>query len=230
MKRNNMIRVFIVDDHPIVRRGLRELISEEGDLEICGEAANATQALEEMENTQPEVAVIDISLGGTSGIDLIKQVQSKCPRVKILVSSIHDELLFAERALQAGALGYVNKQANTERILQGIRAVAKGDIFMSPQMTRVLMRRMIEGVEDLSRSPVEALSNRELEVFELIGHGMTTREISEKLHVSIKTVETHRQHIKEKLGLDSTTDVIRRAVQWLLGPKDSSQQQLQTKG
>jgi DNA-binding NarL/FixJ family response regulator len=208
-------RVLIVDDHPIVRHGLAELIAHEPDLEVCGEASDTPEALRQVEATQPHVVIVDISLKSGHGIDLIEQVKAKDERIKMLVSSIHDESLFAERALRAGAMGYINKQEATEKVIDAIRQVLRGEIYLSPRMSNRLLHTVVGG-ERLDQNPIEGLSNRELEVFEMIGQGLTTKQIAGKLHLSPKTIETHREKIKMKLNLANSTELSHRAVQWVL--------------
>lgn len=208
-------RVLIVDDHPIVRHGLAELIGHEPDLEVCGEAADTTEALHQVEATQPHVVIVDISLKSGHGIDLIEQIKAKDEHIRMLVSSIHDESLFAERALRAGAMGYINKQEATEKVIDAIRQIIRGDIYLSPRMSNRLLHTVVGG-DRLEQNPIEGLSNRELEVFEMIGQGLTTKQIAGKLHLSPKTIETHREKIKMKLNLANSTELSHRAVQWVL--------------
>lgn len=208
-------RVLIVDDHPIVRRGLADMIGCQPDLAVCGEAADVDEAMQQVEATQPDVAVIDLSLKGGHGIELIEQIKSRHERIRMLVSSMHDEMLFAERALRAGAMGYITKQESAENLLEAIRHVLRGEIYLSSRMTGRLLRN-IRGGGTLDQDPIGGLSNRELEVFEMIGQGMTTQQIAHKLGLSPKTVETHREKIKDKLNLRNSAELSRRAVQWVL--------------
>lgn len=208
-------RVLIVDDHPVVRRGLAELINDETDMEVCGEASDAPDALRQVEVKHPDVVVVDISLQAGNGIELIQQIKEHDERVKTLVSSMHDESLFAERALRAGAMGYINKQEPTERVIDAIREVLSGQVYLSARMANRLLQSVVGG-ETLGQDPIGTLSNRELEVFELIGQGLTTKKIAGRLHLSPKTIETHREKIKTKLNLSNSTELSRRAVQWVL--------------
>lgn len=207
-------RVMIVDDHALVRHGLGQLISDEADLDICGEADDAQSALEQLDSLQPDLMVIDISLKNGNGIELVKQIRSHGDEIKMLVSSMHDETLFAERALNAGAQGYINKQEATEKVIDAIRCVLDGHVYLSPEMTDRLVVGKLN--RDPSQTTVERLSDRELEVFQLIGQGHSTREIAEQLHLSVKTIETHREHIKNKLSLKNGAELSRHAVQWVL--------------
>jgi DNA-binding NarL/FixJ family response regulator len=207
-------KVLIVDDHPIVRHGLGELIARQPDLEICGEAAEAAEALRQMEADRPHVAVIDISLKGESGLELIEQIKARFPDVKMLVSSMHDEQTFAGRALRAGALGYINKRESIRKVIHAVRQVLRGEIYLSPQMASQLLHRAAVG-EPLDHNPIETLSNRELEVFEMIGQGMNTQQIARKLGLSPSTVETHRKKIKTKLNVQNSAQLSRAAFQWV---------------
>jgi DNA-binding NarL/FixJ family response regulator len=208
-------RVLIVDDHPIVRRGLTDMINQEPDLEVCGEAADMAEALEQVRQRQPDVMVVDLSLKSGHGIDLIEQVKALDNSIRMLVSSMHDESLFAERALRAGALGYLSKQEPAGKLLDAIRQVARGEIYLSPAMSNRLLYAVVGG-DQLHRNPIAGLSNRELEVFEMIGQGLATKQIAGRLHLSPKTIETHREKIKSKLNLSNSNELNRRAVQWVL--------------
>jgi DNA-binding NarL/FixJ family response regulator len=212
---NARTRILIVDDHPIVRRGLAELIEHEEDLEVCAEAADAAEAMHRVAATHPHVVVVDISLPGDNGIELIKKIRAYDDGIRMLVSSMHDESLYAERVLRAGAKGYINKSEATENIIDAIRLILSGRVYLSQRMTdRVLQQ--VGGGEDPEHSPVDELSDRELEVFELIGRGLATRQIAEQLHLSTKTIDTYRTNIKTKLNLSTGTEMTQRAVQWVL--------------
>ncbi len=208
-------RVLIVDDHPVVRDGLGELIAQEPDLEVCGEAAEAAEALRLVESVRPHVVVVDLSLQSGHGIELIEQIKARDEQIKMLVWSMHDEMLFAERALRAGAVGYLNKQEATDRVVEAIHTVLRGEICLSPRMANRLLHSVVGG-EPLDQNPVANLSNRELEVFEMIGQGLATKQIARKLHLSPKTIETHREKIKTKLNLANSTELSHRAIQWVL--------------
>lgn len=199
----------------MVRIGLKELCSSEPDLKVCGEAESVSQALELIEHNMPDLIILDLALSGSSGLDLIHQLSARqrCP--KILVSSMHDEVLFADRSLRAGAWGYINKQAPPEALLEAIRTVLSNKIYLSERMAQRVFQRSFRNKESFGASPQESLSDRELQVFELIGSGHSTREIAEVLNLSVKTVDTYREHIKEKLGLESSLEVVRQAVLWL---------------
>jgi DNA-binding NarL/FixJ family response regulator len=206
-------RVLIVDDHPVVRQGLALALGREPDLEVCGEAAHIKEALELVEGGNPDVVIIDLSLDGEDGIELIDYIKSRWPSVKILAYSSYDEETFAGRVLRAGAMGYVSKREAMPSIVEAVRKVLRGDVYLSSRMTTSLLQRAAIG-ESLDRDPVQTLSNRELQVFEMIGQGMNTVQIAHKLQVSPKTVESHRKAIKTKLGLPTSAQVSRRAFQW----------------
>jgi len=208
-------RILIVDDHPTFRRGLAAAIAEHPDLVVCGEAEDAQKALDAMRRLKPDIAIIDISLPGTNGIELIKQMAAEQPGLGFLVLSMHDETYFALRALRAGARGYVMKAEAPAEILAAIRKVQRGDLYVSPRLGDRLIFRAIQSLEDGAGSLVDRFSDREFEVFQLLGKGMGTREIAESLHLSGKTVETHRAHLKEKLGCKGANEVVRFAIDWV---------------
>jgi DNA-binding NarL/FixJ family response regulator len=208
-------RVVIVDDHPIVRRGLANLIGDEVNLEVCGEAADVDEAMRVVEATEPDIVLIDLSLKGGHGIELVEQIKARFLRIKMLISSMHDELLFAERALRAGALGYIAKQESSENLLKAIHQVLRGEIYLSPRMSSRLLHD-VRGGKAIEEDPVGSFSHRELEVFEMIGQGLTIRQIAGKLQLSPKTIETHREKMKSKLNLRNSAELGRRAVQWVL--------------
>lgn len=209
-------RVLIVDDHPFVRRGLASIIADLPDVEACGEAAGIEEAYAEIRSKQPTVAVIDISLPDGNGLELTKDIRSQWPHLRVLVTSMHDEQLFAERALRAGALGYVHKSEDPETFIRALRTVISGRVFVSPRMTERLLNQVIGDRTPEVRSPVQRLSDRELEVFDLIGRGLETKQIAQRLQLSRKTVETHRERIKDKLNLRSGTELTRHAFQWVM--------------
>ena len=207
-------KILIVDDHPIMRHGLAQLIAETPDLAVCAEAGDVSEALKQVKATAPDVAVIDISLEAENGIELIQQIKIKHPRVKTLVSSIHDETIFAPRALQADARGYIHKSEAIRKIIDALRDVLRGKIYLSPRMAERMLHRAAGG-EPMETNPVDALSNRELEIFEMVGHGVTTQHIARKLKLSHKTVETHRRNIRAKLKLVNSAQLSRHAFQWV---------------
>jgi DNA-binding NarL/FixJ family response regulator len=210
-------RVLIVDDHPAVREALSQRISRQPDLQVCGEAAGVTEALQLVETSAPDVAVVDISLKDGSGLDLIKRIAARNNRVLILVWSMFDASIYAERALRAGARGYINKEQATDQIINAIQQVLDGKVYLPEPVADQLLNRAVGGGSSVAGLlPSEALSDRELEAFQFIGQGLETREIAQRMHISTKTVETYRARIKEKLNLDSHNDLMRRAVEWVL--------------
>lgn len=213
---NRPARVFVVDDHPLVRRGLKDLIDSQPDLEFCGEAESVTGGMQAIVGARPDVAVIDISLKDGSGIELIKQIKARCPQVKLLVSSMHRESLYGERALKAGAMGYVSKNEASEALIEAIRQVMRGKIYVSDAMVDQVLGRVAHGERSIETSAIDALSDRELEVLELIGQGETTRQIASKLHLSVKTIETYRENIKRKLNLKNSAELSCYAAQWTM--------------
>lgn len=209
-------RVLIVDDHPIVREGLSSLLSKQPDFEICGEADDVQSALQLVDDTKPHVVTIDLSLKDGTGLDLIRRIAARDPSIRMVACSLFDETLYAERALHAGAMGYVNKDEAAETIVKSIRRVLDGKTYLSDRMSDLLARRLIGKKDRVEWPVVDLLSNRELEVFELIGNGLTTAEIARKLHVGMKTVDTHRRRIKDKLNLKTTAQLASNATQWVL--------------
>ncbi|HHY85516.1 MAG TPA: response regulator transcription factor [Verrucomicrobia bacterium] len=207
------IRIAIVDDHPMMRQGLAQLINNEPDLTVCAEADTAGQALELLNKARPGLWLIDISLPDKNGIELIKDIRAMDPASRILVVSMHDESLYAERILRAGARGYIMKQEGGKKLMEAIRHVLAGNIYVSEKMSGKILE-IFSGQRDTGGSPVARLTDREFEVFQLIGEGKGTRQIAEHLHLSVKTVEVHRANIKEKLGLKTATDLVRYAVRW----------------
>jgi DNA-binding NarL/FixJ family response regulator len=208
------IKVLLVDDHPLVREGLATLINQQTDFEVCGEAGSEPEALELVRTVQPSVAIVDITLENGSGLELIRSIKALHPAVKILVLSMHDELLYAERSLRAGARGYIMKREAAKKIIQGIRSVLAGQIYVSDKIMAAMNEKYVAGVPAADISPLEQLSNRELEVFELLGLGHNTRQIADHLHVGFKTVQVYCARIKEKLRLANVNELLREAVRW----------------
>jgi DNA-binding NarL/FixJ family response regulator len=209
---------MVVDDHPIVRQGLSLLINREPDLVVCGEAEEAMGALHVLASAHPDVLIVDISLNGPDGLDLLKIIRTTHPALPVLILSMHDESLYAERALRAGANGYIMKQEATERVLVALRRILGGEIYVSDRIANKLLKHFVTGSTPV-RSSIADLSDRELEVFRLIGKGHGTRQIAEELHLSIKTVESYQAHIKEKLSLRSARELIQHAMQWNMNEK-----------
>ena len=208
--------VLIVDDQPIVRKGLTQLINQATDLFVCGEADSAHQALEAIKALHPKIAVVDVSLNGISSIELIKDIKVLFPSLLIAVFSLRCDSLYAERAFRAGARGYI-QQDTAENVLKAIRRVLNGEIFVSESLSEKLLGKYLGNRSDIIHSPIERLSDRELEVFELVGRGFSTRQIADKIHLSIKTIETYQMHIKKKLNLKNARELLMHAIQWIQG-------------
>ncbi len=205
-------RIFLVDDHPLVREWLTTLINQKDDLAVCGEAETAPVALEAIGKLKPDAAVIDLTLASGSGIELIKDIKRLCPKVAIVVLTMHDESLYAERALRAGARGYVMKRETTKKIIAAIRSVIQGKLYVSDEFKHSVAEKLFDGTA--GESAVGQLSDRELEVFRMLGQGVETRRISESLGLSMKTVQAYCARIKEKLNLANATELLREAVRW----------------
>ena len=213
-------KILVVDDHPLVRERVAELINQEPDLVVCGEAEDARQALKAVAEHKPALAIIDITLKDTYGIELIKQLKDLYPDLPTLVLSMHDESLYGERALRAGARGYLTKQEATKKVIDAIRRVLRGDIYVSDKLAGSLVRKVAGGNQQAAGgSPVDVLTDRELEVFQLLGQGLTVKEVAERLFVSAKTVEAHREHIKQKLNFKTSNELLRFAIQYTLQEK-----------
>ncbi len=212
-------RILVVDDHPIVRQGLAMMINREADLVICGEAEDATGAMLVLASARPDVLIVDISLNGPDGLDLLKNIRTTHPTLPVLILSMHDESIYAERALRAGANGYIMKQEATEKVLVAVRRILHGEVYVSDRIASKILKHYITGAGTLRNSSIADLSDRELEVFRLIGEGHGTRQIAEDLHISIKTVESYQAHIKEKLSLRSARELMQHAIQWSMNEK-----------
>jgi len=208
-------KIVIVDDHPIVRQGLAQLINQEKDLEVCGQAGDAHEALQAIRQLHPDMVIVDIGLKDTSGMELIKDLKIQYPDLPVLTLSMYDESIYGERALRAGARGYVMKQEATAKVVTAIRRVLAGEVYVSDGMAAKMVSKLVGGGTRAAGSFAENLSDRELEVFRMIGEGFGTREMAEKLHLSIKTIETYRAHIKDKLGLQDANELLRTAIQWV---------------
>jgi DNA-binding NarL/FixJ family response regulator len=212
-------RIMVVDDHPVVRQGLALLINREPDLMVCGEAEEAMGALHVLASARPDVLIVDISLNGPDGLDLLKTIRTTHLSLPVLILSMHDESIYAERALRAGANGYIMKQEATEKVLVAVRRILSGEIYVSDRIANKMLKHYITGAGTLRNSSIADLSDRELEVFRLIGEGHGTRQIAEELHLSIKTVESYQAHIKEKLSLRSARELMQHAIQWNMNEK-----------
>lgn len=218
VSRGTKTQVLIVDDHAMICRGVSDLVNAEHDMEICGEARTMQEAMALAAKVKPDLMIVDVSLHGNNGIELMKNLVSRWPSVPILAYSMHDESIYAERSLRAGAMGYVMKQSSPETLLAAMRQILKGKIFLSEAMSEKLLGRMVRAgaTTEITASPIDKLSDRELEVLELLGRGMRTSEIADKLCLSIKTIETYREHLKQKLSLSSGQELLRYAIEWSL--------------
>jgi len=208
-------RIFIVDDHPLLRKGLGELINQEPDMLVVGEADDAPAGIKGITAIRPDLVIVDISLKSMNGLELIKNIKVLDPSIHVLVLSMHDETVYALRVLKAGAKAYVMKQEMVEKVMEAIRRIRAGKVFVSDRVATQMLRTVVDGGDPSKTSPVDSLSDRELEIVELIGNGTATREIADKLHISIKTVESHRAHIKDKLKLDNATQLVQFCVRWV---------------
>jgi DNA-binding NarL/FixJ family response regulator len=208
-------KIFLVDDHPIVRQGLALFIDREPDLMVCGEAEDATSALQAIRESTPDFVILDISLDGRDGLELLKTLRVGHPNLPVLILSMHDESVYAERSLRAGANGYIMKQEAADKVITAIRQILGGDVYLSDRLTKRMLQQFVNGSIS-PRDPLAKLSDRELEVFRLIGAGHGTRQIADELHVSTKTVESYQAHIKEKLALRNARELVQHAVEWSL--------------
>jgi DNA-binding NarL/FixJ family response regulator len=209
-------RIYILDDHPLMRKGMALTLQMEIDFDICGQAESAEVAMREIPELKPDVAIIDISLPGMNGVELLKHLMPQLPGLKVLVVSRHDEEIYAERVIRAGAKGYLMKLEAGDAIVSAIRQILQGGLYLSQKMgSQIIMKLATGNAASAGESPMTQLSDRELEVFEYLGNGLTTKEIAERLYVSVKTVESYRARIKEKLQISNSNDLIRNAVQWV---------------
>jgi DNA-binding NarL/FixJ family response regulator len=211
---------LVVDDHPIVRQGLALLIDREPDLMVCGQADEAHSAVEAIAALSPDLVILDISLGGQDGLELLKQIRSRDSALPILILSMHDESIYAERVLRAGANGYIMKQEATDLVLTAIRRILSGEVYVPERVASRMLKQYVRGT--IAASPMASLSDRELEVFRLIGGGHSTRQIAEVLHLSVKTVESYQAHIKEKLALRNARELQHHAIEWVLSENAES--------
>jgi DNA-binding NarL/FixJ family response regulator len=208
------IKILLVDDHPLVREWLTNLLSQQADFQVCGETGQAPEALQFVGALQPDIAIVDLTLAAGSGLELIKDIKAGHPGVALLVLSMHDEMLYAERALRAGAGGYIMKSEATQKVIEAVRAVLGGGVYVSAKVASSLAQKWIGGRKADAALPVAELSDRELEVFQLLGRGYSTRQISEHLHVGFKTVQSYSARIKEKLNLANINELMREAIRW----------------
>jgi len=208
-------KIFLVDDHPLLREGLTRFINLQPDMHVCGEATTTHQALKSLSILKPDVVILDLTLGGSNGLDLIKDMKLQSLKSLVLVLSMHDESLYAERALRAGAKGYIMKEEASKEVLKAIHRILAGEIYLSEKMAAKMLHKVAEGKSDMKSVPEGALSDRELQVFQSIGQGRGTREIAEELHISPKTVESYRAHIKVKMNLKNAHELTQHAVHWV---------------
>ncbi len=209
-------KILVIDDHPIFRDGLKLLINNETNLKVCGEAPDCHSALPMISATKPDIITLDLSLTDGSGLGLIKQIRAKDKQVKILVASMHDEKLYAERCIRTGANGYINKEEAASSIIEAIREVLDGEYYLSRKMTKFITQRKLQNSNEAEGSPEQILSNREIEVFIMIGKGLSTQKIAKELHLSSKTIDTHKEHIKKKLGIQDSAMLVQQAVAWVM--------------
>jgi DNA-binding NarL/FixJ family response regulator len=214
MKKGDKASVYIVDDHPLLVQGLTDLINAQPDMKVTGTTPEWTVALSQFQKEKPDVVILDITLKNANGVEVLKNLRVHFPDLRVLMLSMHDESLYAMRALKAGAQGYIMKAAATEKVITAIRQILSGELYLSEEMSRRAMATLVGRKKETGGSPLEDLSDRELEVFTLIGEGLTTRQIADKLHLSVKTIETHRAHIKEKLNLKNSTELVQHAIHW----------------
>jgi DNA-binding NarL/FixJ family response regulator len=212
-------RVLLVDDHPIVRQGLALLIDREPDLCVCGEAESAHSAFHAIATLLPDLVVLDISLSGPDGLDVLKEIRMKTTNLPVLILSMHDESIYAERVMRAGANGYIMKQEATEKVLVAIRRILQGEVYLSDRLTNTMLQQYVRGASTAKSSPLVNLTDRELEVFRLIGEGHGTRQIADELHLSVKTIESYQAHIKEKLALRNARELVQHAIEWTVNLK-----------
>ncbi len=211
---SHKLKVLLVDDHPITRQGMKALVNQQPNLEVCGEADNAPYAIELVGKLQPDLAIVDIALKTTNGIELTKNIKVQAPNLPVLIVSMHDEGLYAERALRAGAMGYLMKQEAGEKIIAAIQRLLQGEIYLSDKIKEKMLHRFVNKKGDNMVFSIDTLSDREMEVFQLIGNGYSTRQIAQKLNLSSKTIDSYREHLKLKLNLDSGAELVRHAIQW----------------
>lgn len=207
-------RIFIIDDHPITRRGLAQLIEHEADLAVCGEAENAQQAMAALKGPLPDLILCDITMPGKSGLEFIKDLKCLHPKLSVLVMSMHEESIYAERILRAGGSGYIMKSEGGSRVLEAIRQVLSGQIYLSKNLSANLLNQIVLGRAHREDTQLNGLTDREFEVYQLLGQGLATREIGNRLHISPKTVETYRMNLKQKFRLKSGSELVKHAVQW----------------
>jgi DNA-binding NarL/FixJ family response regulator len=214
MKHDSKSRILVVDDHAVVREGLSKLINQEADMVVCGEAHDGPSALKAIAACKPDLAIVDISLSSASGLDVTKDIKIQFPETRVLVLSMHEELLFAERALRAGASGYIMKVEAPKTLIEAIRRVLGGKIFLSDKMTEHFLNQVVHAPVAADDSPIKSLTDREFDVFMMIGKGIGTRQIAERIHLSVKTIDAYREHLKKKLNLKNAAELVQYAIEW----------------
>lgn len=216
-KKSKKIKIFLVDDHPIIRQGIRQVVEREDDFNVVGEAANASDAIKEINKLKPDIAIVDIMLDGSiNGIELVKSIRERFPEIYSIILSMHDESLYAERAIRAGARGYIMKEVAPRSIVDAIRTVLSGELYISENQSKKIIDKLMHGSADTEGLSLDSLSDREFEIFQLLGNGFSTKEIAQKLNLSIYTVESHKRNIKTKMKLKNSSDVIKHAIQWVI--------------
>jgi DNA-binding NarL/FixJ family response regulator len=214
---NNIKKIMIVDDHPIVREGLSKMIEKEKDFVICGESSNANDAIRKINDIEPDIVIVDISLeGSVNGIDLVKAIKERYPEISTLVLSMYNESLYAERAIKAGASGYISKRKADKIIIKAIRTILNKDLYLSDDIAQSLLKKSLQKSTSKEKKPESALSDRELEIFIMIGNGLSMKEVAERLSLSLNTVETHRRHIRDKMEYKNLNELIKSAVRWVM--------------
>lgn len=214
---NNRIRVFLVDDHPAIREAVRDTIEETMDMEICGETSSSDEAFRKIEELEPDVAIIDISLNDAHGLDLVQNVRAQYPDVQTIVFSMYDENVYAERAIRAGAAGYLMKSEPTKNIVEAVRSVHEGEVYLSRRMASRILNKVAMGQSSEPNFAIDELTDREMAVFQMLGQGYSVKEIQDRLNLSRKTIETYRRRAKEKLGFETVSELLQYAVQWTYG-------------
>ncbi|MDY6970074.1 MAG: response regulator transcription factor [Spirochaetota bacterium] len=217
VKKDKQIKILLVDDHPILRQGIRQVVEGTGEFQVCGEASNANDAIKEINKNKPDVVIVDIMLdGNVNGIDLVRSIRERFSDIYTIILSMHEESLYAERAVRAGARGYIMKEVAPKNIIDAIRTVLAGELYLSENQSKKIIDKLVHGSVDTDGLSLDELSDRELEIFQLIGNGFSVKEIAKKLNLSIYTVESHRRNIKIKMKLNSSSEVTKHAIQWII--------------
>lgn len=230
MSSSSRIEIVIVDDHPTTRNAIRQAVEATGDIDVVGETGSSEEAFRLIEDREPDVATIDLSLSDGHGFDLLENVRSQCPETRAVVFSMYEEKVYAERALRAGAAGYVMKLSSADNLIEAIRRVGEGKVYLSPDMTSRVVERLVEGDEGEARFPIDELTDRELQVFQMMGQGRTVEEITDRLNLARKTVETHRRRAKEKLGVDSVSELMSYAARWTWAQSEEEEAEVSESG